>query len=282
MNPTEDHSNVQQSSAHFSNVLKNSSEDFNGLQNPTRHSSGFGRGQKYPGAEVPDPSSERGDHMIMEEAYALFEEQGERRSVRMIAEYCKNGELVCFYDSDDKRWHITEESIENKINKIKDLNARKATVPLRSIAEHYTEDPAPPPRPTEEAPPRRESTAPPSEDVEKMKKEILDLQILNSGKDYLIGQLKEDRANLLDRIENNSHRIGVLETRLLQLEAPRHHEATTPAPSDQAPTYRDVEDVPSSHTAPPVSDVPPDGTLSDNTNDNHEYSPQPPFVAEQT
>jgi hypothetical protein len=164
--------------------------------------------------------------MIMEEAYAMFENQGERRSVRMIAEYCKNGELVCFYDSDDKRWHITRESVENKINKIKDLNARKAAVPPRITSEHFTEDPAPPPRPTEEAPPRRESTAPPSEDVEKMKKEILDLQILNSGKDFLIGQLKEDRANLLDRIENNSHRIGVLETRLprslpvLQLEHP--------------------------------------------------------------
>jgi hypothetical protein len=32
------------------------------------------------------------DFMIMEEAYTMFEEQGERRSVRMIAEYCKTGE----------------------------------------------------------------------------------------------------------------------------------------------------------------------------------------------
>ena len=57
----------------------------------------------------------------MEEAYVIFESQGERRSVRMIAQYCKNGELVCFYDSDDKLWHITRESLDNKIRKIKDL-----------------------------------------------------------------------------------------------------------------------------------------------------------------
>ena len=59
--------------------------------------------------------------------------------MRMIAEYCKTGELVCDYDSDDKRWHITQESVENKISKIKALNARKAsaTPPLRT-SEHFS------------------------------------------------------------------------------------------------------------------------------------------------
>jgi hypothetical protein len=80
--------------------------------------SGVGRGKKYSGAEVPDQDIGH-DFMIMEEAYTLFESQGERRSLRMIGEYCKNGELVCTYDSDDQRWHITRESMLNKIYKIK-------------------------------------------------------------------------------------------------------------------------------------------------------------------
>ncbi len=65
--------------------------------------------------------------LIMEEVYAKFEGTGERRSVRMIAEYCKTGELVCYYDSDDKRWHITPESVQQKIDKIRALNVRNRT-----------------------------------------------------------------------------------------------------------------------------------------------------------
>ena len=82
------------------------------------------------------------DFLIMEQAYAVFESEGERRSVRMIAEYCKTGELVCDYDTDDKRWHITRESVEHKIAKIKALNARKAATAPQHTSEQFTERPA--------------------------------------------------------------------------------------------------------------------------------------------
>lgn len=273
MNPTEDFSSAQKPSEDLSNVLKDT-QDFTGLHSPSRRSSGFGRGKKYPGAEVPHPGNERGDHMIMEEAYTLFENQGERRSVRMIAEYCKNGELVCFYDSDDKRWHITRESVENKINKIKDLNARKAAVPPRSTSEHFSEDPAPPQRPSEEIPPRHESTTPPSEDIKKLEQEIFDLKVLNKSKDMYITQLIEDREKereqLLVRIESSNRLVGRFKAKLLQLVAPR--------------TTRDIDFLaaPTEPTPdPPGSNVSPDASLSDNTNDHYEYAPQEPRTTEQ-
>ncbi len=124
MNSTEDLGNLQNPSEYFRNVQQHS-EDFSNFQSTSHRTGGIGRGKKYPGAEIPDHDFGRDDFIIMEEAYAMFENQGERRSVRMIAEYCKTGELVCTYDSDDKRWHITRESVENKISKIKALNARK-------------------------------------------------------------------------------------------------------------------------------------------------------------
>jgi hypothetical protein len=219
MNATEDLGTVRNTSEGFG-TFPQSSEDFRGVHNASSHASGYGRGKKYPGAEVPNPGHDRGDFLIIEEAYAMFESQGERRSVRMIGEYCKNGELVCSYDSDDKRWHITRESVENKINKIKDFNARKAAISLRSTSEQVTEDPTPPHRATEEIPPRSEPAAPPSEEIRKLEQEIFDLKVLNKSKDMYITQLIEDRQKereqLLARIETSNRLVGRFKAKLLE------------------------------------------------------------------
>src|SRR5688572_12061632 len=108
MDPNEPYSTVLNPSEPFSSVQQ-SSEEFSNLQSPSQRTSGVGRGKKYPGAEIPEQGYEHADFVLMEDAYIMFESGGERRSVRMIAEYCKTGELVCTYDSDDKRWHITRE-----------------------------------------------------------------------------------------------------------------------------------------------------------------------------
>jgi hypothetical protein len=247
----------------------NTTEGFGNVLNPSQRSTGFGRGKKYPGAEVPDLGKDFGDSIIMEEAYTIFESQGERRSVRSIAEYCKNGELICDYDSDDKRWHISRESVDNKIKKIKDLNARRAPIAPTSTSEHFSEDPPPPPRPTEETPPRYESTTPPSEDTKKLEQEIIDLKIINKAKDYYIGKLEEEQKFLITRIETSGRIIGRLKHKLFLLVAPSSSNDTLPpAPIESA--------------SPPATDVPPDGTLSDNVIDTYEHSSPQPLTAEQT
>jgi hypothetical protein len=64
--------------------------------------------------------------------------------------------------------------------------------------------------------------------IKELEQEVLDLKIMNKGKDFFIEQLKEDRKavveerlQLVGQLTASVREIGVLETRLLQLEAPR-------------------------------------------------------------
>jgi hypothetical protein len=238
---------------------------------------GVGRGKKYAGAEVPEQDIGH-DFLIMEEAYTLFDGQGERRSLRMIGEYCKTGELICSYDTDDKRWHITRESVEQKIAKIKALNARKLSAAPQnpqSTSEAFSESPAAAPqRATEEVPPQSESDPSPFAVIKKLRKRILNLRILNQGKDYLITKLQEERGELLTRIETSNRLVGELKLQLLQLEAPKDKATAPQTPSEQAVTYRDVEEVSSSDTTDPTPSVSPTEPLTDNANPTYEFAPQ--------
>ena len=279
MHPNEPYSNVQNTSEDFRSVLQ-PSEDFTDRQSTLKRAGGVGRGKKYAGAEVPDHNIGH-DFFIMEQAYAVFESEGERRSVRMIAEYCKTGELVCDYDTDDKRWHITRESVEHKIAKIKALNARKAATVPQHASEQSSERPAAPQRPTEEAPAQSESDPSPFAVIKKLRNRIFNLRILNQGKDYVITQLQEQNRELIVRVETSSRLIGQLETKVLQLEAPKRPTTAPPTSLDPAETYRDVEDVSSSHTNDPTPSVSPNASLADNPNDHYEYSPQEPSATEQ-
>jgi hypothetical protein len=58
--------------------------------------------------------------------------------------------------------------------------------------------------------------------VVELEKEILDLKILNKGKDYFIEQMKSESVRLIDIIEQRNHAVGRLEERVqrLQLDAP--------------------------------------------------------------
>jgi hypothetical protein len=280
MNPNEPYSNVQNPSELFRSVQQ-SSEDFSNLQSTSKRISGVGRGKKYAGAEIPDQEIGH-DFLIMEEAYTLFESQGERRSLRMIGEYCKTGELICSYDTDDKRWHITRASIEQKLAKIKALNARRAaTMPQnpQHTSEPFIEPPAAPQRPPdnqrpkEEAPPQTESDSSSFSLIKKLRTRILNLRILNQGKDYVIEQMHKEREQLLTRIETSSHRVGELETqvlqlenKLLQLEAPKRQTTASETPFDHAVPYREVEDVSSSQTIDSTPSGSPHESLAHNVN----------------
>jgi hypothetical protein len=278
MNPNESNSNLLHHSAMFSNAQQ-SAEDFIDLQSTSKRAGGVGRGKKYPGAEIPEQGYDDADFVLMEQAYALFENGGERRSVRMIAEYCKTGELVCIYDSDDKRWHITRDSIQGKIEKIKSLNARKAAIAPQHTSEPFTEPPAAPQRPPEnqrpkeEAPPQTESDSSSFSLIKKLRKRILNLRILNQGKDYVIEQMHKEREQFLTRIETSSHRVGELETqvlqlenKLLQLEAPKRQTTASETPFDHAVPYREVEDVSSSQTIDSTPSGSPHEPLAHNVN----------------
>ena len=84
----------------------------------------------------------------------------------------------------------------------------------------------------------KESEIPKSAESSKFKSlepELMDLMITNKGKDYLIAQLRQEREGFAVERERyvvqlieTSRKVGELETRLLQLEAPK----TTAKPDD--------------------------------------------------
>jgi hypothetical protein len=266
MQSNEPFSSVPNTSEAFRNVPQ-SSEGFGDLHNTLKRAGGVGRGKKYDGAEIPDHDIGR-DFLIMEEAYTLFDSQGERRSLRMIGEYCKTGELICSYDSDDKRWHITRESVENKITKIKALNARKVAASPPSTSESFSERPTAPQRPAERFMPNNEEAPSSSDTVRKLEAEILDLKITNKAKDYVIEQMQKERVDFIDRIENSGRLVGRLKAQLLQLmpgRRPQGNEADSPAPDTS--------------TSPPVANEPTDATVREDDDDDYANPPEGSYAA---
>jgi hypothetical protein len=272
MEPNEPHSNVLNPSEPFRTVQQ-SSEAFRNLQSTSKRTGGVGRGKKYKvqGAEIPEQGYDDYDDaefVLMEQAYALFESGGERRSLRMIGEYCKTGELVCMYDSDDKRWHITRDSIVGKLEKIKALNARKAAIAPQHTSETFTEPPPAAPRPAEGSSSGSEAAPPSSEAIKKLEAEILDLKITNRAKDYMIDQMQKERVDFINRIESGGRLIGKLTAQLLQLmpgRRPQGNEADAPTPDTT--------------TDPPLANEPTDAIVLDDDDDDYENPPQGSFAA---
>jgi hypothetical protein len=58
--------------------------------------------------------------------------------------------------------------------------------------------------------------------VKGLEKEVLDLRILNSGKDLLIDALRKDRDGMINQVVEFSRKVGQLETEVRQLSAPRN------------------------------------------------------------
>ncbi len=204
---------------------QNTSEDFGSVLNTSQRASGVGRGKKYAGADVPEEELvDTNFPLVMEDVYALFERQGERRSARMIAEYCKTGELVCYYDSDDTRWHFTAESVQSKIDKIKSLNARKSKEgstddPLNTSEEFRATQKTPEETPVEA--PRND------ERVKELEDSVFNLEIDKRAKEQVINHLKDqvraDRTEFTEKLVTYTRLVGQLETQLKQLEAPKEN-----------------------------------------------------------
>ena len=56
--------------------------------------------------------------------------------------------------------------------------------------------------------------------LKEMEKEVVNLKIINAGKDQIVDFLKEERGTMLEQLTASAKRVGELETRLLQIEAP--------------------------------------------------------------
>lgn len=219
-----DFGNVPSPSAPFGS-LPQDAETFGTVPQP---SEAFG---KIPHAsetfgKVPNPAERRESHTLtVREAARMFEAAGVARTERSITNWCQPvpsgvSRLDAYFDPNDRKYFITQQSVESaiaeeKAKATKNAGAAEAfrTVPnaseafgnVRKEGEATAEKPSQPMR--EDA-----------DKVKELEKEVMDLRILNAGKDYFIDQLKKERDGMTAQLIETSREVGQLETKLLQIE----------------------------------------------------------------
>ena len=163
---------IPNDSAAFGNVPK-SSEDFRTLR---------------------QVSERRENHTLtVREAARMFEDAGVARTERSIVNWCQLNKigiarLDCYFDPNERKYFITPQSVELAIAEEKAKAARPGqepseadgTVPNTSGVRSAT---SPLPHPSEAEPER----------LRTLEKEVMDLKILNRGKDYFIEQMQKER-----------------------------------------------------------------------------------------
>ena len=186
-----------------------------------------------PFGNIPNLSERKENHILTaREVTRMFEEASVSRTERSIINWChpdKHGvsRLDAYYDPNERKYFITPQSVERAIQE-EQAKAKTSTMPDASETAQrgLPNGAASAVREREEA---GHETFEDRRRVRELEQEILDLKITNKGKDYFLEQLKADRerdaqerAHLTQQLIAQSRAIGELETRLLQLEAPKH------------------------------------------------------------
>lgn len=188
-------------SASFGNAPKDS-EDFRTLRN---------------GSEL------RQSHTLtVREVARLFEAAGAGRTERSITNWCRPNKtgiarLDSYFDPNERKYFITPQSVEVAIQ---EELARGANGPARDIqvAKQSGEG-------NDRGSAARNDSE--TDELKGLQQEIMDLKITNRGKDYFIEQLQkeregfdEERQRYIEDLMRFNRRVGELETKLNQIEAP--------------------------------------------------------------
>ncbi len=188
-----------------SNNVRNDSEDFRSVPQDSE-----------PFRTVPNDAEARESHTLtVREVARMFEEAGVARTERSVINWCQKdaagvSRLDSYLDPNERKHFITPESAE------------------RAIREELAKAGAADSRQKQGQPAARIEKAPEeSGAVEELEQKVLDLTIMNQGKDYIIEQLKEDRSRLfeeqqglVERLADSSREVGRLEAKLHLLEEP--------------------------------------------------------------
>ena len=160
--------------------------------------------------------------LTVKEAARLFEAAGVSRTERSIVKWCQPNKhdvarLDAFFDSNERKWFITEESVELAIGEEKARAARR-NEPVRNDSEP---DGGVPNGSEARSQKPGVDTGETATRVKELENQVLDLKILNGGKDFLIDQIRKEREGLMNQAVSYSRRIGQLEAELRQLSGPR-------------------------------------------------------------
>jgi hypothetical protein len=186
---------------------------------------------------VPKISERTEQHTLsVREVARMFENAGVARTERSITNWChrdRNGvsRLDAYYDENDRRYFITPQSVERAIQEELAKGRVENTARLVDAGDNDTS------HDVKQATQPHTTQHEEEERIRELERKIIDLEFLNRGKDQYIDLLKderkqfgEERKELVEKLVNSSRQIGTLETRLLQLEAPKSNTSyTSPA-----------------------------------------------------
>lgn len=196
--------------------------------------------------------------LTIEEASALFAEAGVPRSPRSITRFCKDGHLECIRVDTEKnfKYLIDRNSVEKRIKELQQA-VLFASRTYRDTSRHVQSDVATQPDMSRQEEHVRETDQPNEEmeylreRMEELEGELLNARIDNAGKEQFINQMAAERKELITQVKDMSFQLGVAQTKLQQLEAPRQEQQTRPV--ETAP--REAEVVP--NTPPPSASTSP-------------------------
>lgn len=172
---------------------------------------------------VPHPVESRDKYTLsVREVSRMFETAGVARSERSIVNWCQRnalgaGKLDAYFDPNERKYFITLESVEMAIEEEKAKAARRGTsAELIDASSNPSE--------AKQAPTTTDASANVSK-VKALETEVFDLKITNRAKDYFIEQLKQNQKDFVEELAAVHHRVGELETQLLQLAEPAQNRA---------------------------------------------------------
>ena len=144
------------------------------------------------------------------------------RTERSIINWCQPNKLGVprldpYFDPNERRYFITSQSVELAI---KEEQAKAAK------SGNTTESSGNVPQASETNADALLHAREASEDaaIKTLEREMRDLKITNQAKDYYIDRLEKEREGFVEKLMISSHRVGELEAKLLQLEAPQKRE----------------------------------------------------------
>jgi len=168
---------------------------------------------------VPQVAERRQNHTLtVRETARMFEAAGVTRTERSIINWCQPNRqgiarLDGYYDPNERKYYITPQSVQTAIQE-EIQRAKQSTEVPASESFGSRVEPVKHPLATATAKVMDEKN------LQELEREIMDLKIANRGKDYLIDQLKGERAGFFEKLLSANRTVGQLETKLQQLDGP--------------------------------------------------------------
>jgi len=168
--------------------------------------------------KVPKGAERRENHTLtVRETARMFETAGVARTERSIINWCQPNRqgitrLDSYYDPNERKYYITPQSVETAIQEEIQRANKSPDAPASEVFGN----------PVAHVKHSEFGVNPMDErKVQELERQVVDLNIANRGKDYLIDQLKGERTGFFEKLLSANRTLGQLETKLDQLDGPK-------------------------------------------------------------